>query len=386
MNLETAIIDYRRNVQGLNTSREELKKDLDMYSNKLIALFANMNVDYYCLKEAGRKNGQWVFSERVLSVLFDIFGQLLDKDSAAGMVIVGKSKDVRLNDLVKLVDLCMKLLGGAGISKDEIDVRREKVYRRLHIPLLEVSQELHGLENVINVSFNNEGDSLPLELHMKFQQYFARQIRVLKIEAALMYLSMNQEYEYLKLREEVSKIKMLDGRGEYEEKVKNIGEILKSEFPELNIANPQQVEAYVRRRNELMKMSRSEFLNYIDFMTQQAKIDKLCVESQEYCEQVDVLNKNLCKAVNIDTKVRNYVREEEKLQNIRNKIIMEQLGEEELECPDVVLDYFGNEDTIDIESLFSKNLSLIGSMLKYNKDIEKTILFEMSEQLFGKLL
>ena len=72
---------------------------------------------------------------------------------------------------------------------------------------------------------------------------------------------------------------------------------------------------------------------YIKYMTQQAKIDALCGESDEYNNQIDIINKYLAKNVNLKTKVNKYAELMEQLEEIKQRIIKEQLQEEKIEQP-----------------------------------------------------
>jgi len=72
---------------------------------------------------------------------------------------------------------------------------------------------------------------------------------------------------------------------------------------------------------------------YIEYVTQQAKIEALCGENDEYNEQIDVINKYLAKNVNLKTKVNKYAELMEQLEDIKQRIIKEQLQEEIIEQP-----------------------------------------------------
>jgi len=204
MDLGSVVVDYRRKM-GMNTSISEQKKDLDLYGSKLKALFENMNIDYTIFKEEKRKNAAWKFPDEQEESLFDLLSQLTNKDSCASAVIVGKAANVPLNDLLELVDLCLDLMKGLGVSDGNINEIKNGIFKMLEIPLLEIKQELSGLQQVAEISFSNESDALPMSLHMKYQKYLSGEIRKLKRKAALVYLGMNQEYEHNELVNEAKK-------------------------------------------------------------------------------------------------------------------------------------------------------------------------------------
>lgn len=389
MNLENVIIDYRKEILKSNTpTAKELKKDLDLYSRKLITLFDNMGIDHLALKEDRRKNGQWRFEDNKKKTLFVLLEQLSNKQSAASMVSVGKEEEVSLICLVELVDLCMDLLDGTGISKGQLEKEREKAYKRLEIPLMELRQEIHGLEHVIETSFDNEDDVLPMELHMKFQEYFSKKIRALKLEAALVYYSMNEEVSSRKFMGAVSSLKKTDGWDEYQNNSKKIRAILAEEFPNLNITDKVQTEEYEKRRKELMSKYPSKIEEFRKYAVQQAKIDGLCEENEEYCKQVEKINSIMKKKTKGETKVFNYCKEMDKLHQIKDEISKNEFGENLLERPDICCEEEMGQDAFDVDEILNRNFGIIRGIIYYDseEEIKNRALYQLAEQIFGKLL
>ena len=379
MDLGSVLIDYRRKM-GMNTSASEQKKDLDLYGGKLKSLFDNMNIDYTIFKEDRRKNAAWNFPIEKEELLFDLFTHLTDKESCASAIIVGKATDVPLNDLLELVDLCLDLMKGLGISDSKIKEIKNEVFKMLEIPLQEIKQELSGLQQVAEISFSNESDALPMSLHMKYQKYLSEEIRKLKRKAALVYLGMNQEYEHSELVNEVNALKSTEEFQQHMKVSKDVETILAEEFPDKNL------EQYYSRRKELMEELKASMIPYIEYMTQQAKIEVLCCESDEYNNQIDVINKYLAKNVNLKTKVIKYAELMEQLDELKQRIIKEQLQKEIIEQP-LVIPFKEFEENLNEEEVLKNNISFFSGMLSYCSEAElrDKMMFILAEQLFGKL-
>ncbi len=382
MDLGSLVINYRRKM-GMNTSISEQKKDLDFYGSKLKALFENMNIDYTIFKEEKRKNAAWKFPDEQEELLFDLLSQLTNKDSCASEVIVGKAANVPLNDLLELVDLCLELMKGLGISDGNINEIKTGIFKMLEIPLLEIKQELSGLQQVAEISFSNESDALPMSLHMKYQKYLSGEISKLKRKAALVYLGMNQEYEHNELVNEANALKSTDEFQQHMKVSRDVETILAEEFPDKNLENAKQ---YYARRKELMEEQKASMIPYIEYMTQQAKIEALCGESDEYNNQIDIINKYLAKNVNLKTKVNKYAELMEQLEEIKQRIIKEQLQEEKIEQP-LIIPFKEFEEDLNEEEVLKNNISLFSGMLSYCSEAElrDKMMFILAEQLFGKL-
>lgn len=382
MDLGSVLIDYRRKM-GMNTSASEQKKDLDLYGGKLKSLFDNMNIDYTVFKEEKRKNAAWNFPLEKEGLLFDLFTQLTDKESCASAIIVGKAADVPLNDLLELVDLCLDLMKGLGLSESDIKEVKNEVFKMLEIPLQEIKQELSGLQQVAENSFSNESDALPMSLHMKYQKYLSEEIRNLKRKAALVYLGMNQEFEHNELMNEVNALKSTKEFQQHMKVSKDVEAILEEEFPD---KKPENMEQYYSRRKELMEERKASMIPYIEYVTQQAKIEALCGENDEYNEQIDVINKYLAKNVNLKTKVNKYAELMEELEDIKKRIIKEQLQEEIIEQP-LIIPFKEFEEKFNEEEVLKNNISLFSGMLSYEDEegLRDKVIFGLAEQLFGKL-
>lgn len=388
MNLGEAIIDYRREVLKICTDQEDLKKDIDLLSGKLRKLFSNMNIDIKLFKEGGKKTGQWIFPESKKKVLFSVFTQLFDKDSVASMVSCGKYEDVKLSCLLELVDSCLDLLTELG--SDDVKKIKNNVYKMLDIPLLSIRQELHEFERIMNLSFYNDDDCLPMELHMKYQKYFTQKLNELKIIAAMTYCGMNQEYQNILLRKEASRLKRSDGVDSYIKIQRYTTKLLNAEFPDLDISDSEMMCKYNERRKDLLEHVDNPFSEYVKYIVMQAEIEQLCAESEEYCNQVVNLNKVISKKTGLETKVHNYVEEKNKLDEIRNKLIKGKYGDSVCEFPDNL--YVSDEDIEEdsegkIENILMDNISIMEAMVKYDKqNLDDKIHFNLTEDLFGKLM
>ena len=125
---------------------------------------------------------------------------------------------------------------------------------------------------------------------------------------------------------------------------------------------------------------------YIEYVTQQAKIEALCGENGEYNEQIDVINKYLAKNVNLKTKVNKYAELMEQLEDIKQRIIKEQLQEEIIEQP-LIIPFKEFEEKFNEEEVLKNNISLFSGMLSYEDEegLRDKVIFGLAEQLFGKL-
>ncbi|NCC01838.1 MAG: hypothetical protein EOM34_14405 [Clostridia bacterium] len=125
---------------------------------------------------------------------------------------------------------------------------------------------------------------------------------------------------------------------------------------------------------------------YIEYVTQQAKIEALCGENDEYNEQIDVINKYLAKNVNLKTKVNKYAELMEQLEDIKQRIIKEQLQEEIIEQP-LIIPFKEFEEKFNEEEVLKNNISLFSGMLSYEDEegLRDKVIFGLAEQLFGKL-
>ena len=125
---------------------------------------------------------------------------------------------------------------------------------------------------------------------------------------------------------------------------------------------------------------------YIEYVTQQAKIEALCGENDEYNEQIDVIKKYLAKNVNLKTKVNNYAELMEELEDIKKRIIKEQLQEEIIEQP-LIIPFKEFEEKFNEEEVLKNNISLFSGMLSYEDEegLRDKVIFGLAEQLFGKL-
>lgn len=168
---------------------------------------------------------------------------------------------------------------------------------------------------------------------MKYHEYLSGEIRKLKRKAALVYLGMNQEYEHNELMNEVHALKSTDEFQQHIKVSRDVEEILAEEFPDKKMENAEQ---YYARRKELMKSRNASMIPYIDYMTQQVKIDALCSESKEYNNQVDIINKYLAKNVSLETKIHKYAELMEHLGEIKERIMKEQLHEQIIEKPLII--------------------------------------------------
>ena len=262
---------------------------------------------------------------------------------------------------------------------------KTRKYRKF-IPLLSIRQELHEIERIMNFSFYNDDDCLPMELHMKYQKYFTRKVNELKIIAAMTYCRMNQEYQYILLRKEASKLKKCNGVDDYFKTLGDIRKSLDEEFPNLDISDSEMMDEYNKREKKLLDIVENPFTEYVKYVVMQAEVDQLCAESEEYCNQVEHLNKVIAKKTGIETKVHNYVKEQEKLDEIRNKLIKEKYGDNLCECPNNLV---VSEDDINenIDNILIDNVSIMEAMVKYDKqNLKDKIHFNLTENLFGKLM
>lgn len=171
---------------------------------------------------------------------------------------------------------------------------KTRKYRKF-IPLLSIRQELHEFERIMNFSFYNDDDCLPMELHMKYQKYFTRKVNELKIIAAMTYCRMNQEYQYILLRKEASKLKKCNGVDDYFKTLGDIRKSLDEEFPNLDISDSEMMDEYNKREKKLLDIVENPFTEYVKYVVMQAEVDQLCAESEEYCNQVEHLNKVIAK-------------------------------------------------------------------------------------------
>ena len=98
------------------------------------------------------------------------------------------------------------------------------------------------------------------------------------------------------------------------------------------------------------------------------------------------MNKVIAKKTGIETNVHNYVKEQEKLDEIRNKLIKEKYGDNLCECPNNLV---VSEDDINenIDNILIDNVSIMEAMVKYDKqNLKDKIHFNLTENLFGKLM
>lgn len=304
------------------------------------------------------------------------------------MVSCGKYEDVKLSCLLELVDSCLDLLTELG--SDDVKKIKNNVYKMLDIPLLSIRQELHEFERIMNLSFYNDDDCLPMELHMKYQKYFTQKLNELKIIAAMTYCGMNQEYQNILLRKEASRLKRSDGVDSYIKIQRYTTKLLNAEFPDLDISDSEMMCKYNERRKDLLEHVDNPFSEYVKYIVMQAEIEQLCAESEEYCNQVVNLNKVISKKTGLETKVHNYVEEKNKLDEIRNKLIKGKYGDSVCEFPDNL--YVSDEDIEEdsegkIENILMDNISIMEAMVKYDKqNLDDKIHFNLTEDLFGKLM
>lgn len=383
MNMENMIIDYRREIQIIDTeSIADIKNDMDIYSKGLKKLFWGLNVDYYVLKENRRKNGNWNFPDSKKDAVYKLFTQIRQKDSTINLIICGKASTCDVYALLDVVELILDLFRENGESDDILENKRETMYRALELPLLEVKRELRNLEMVIDKTYDNEEDEFTLDLHMMYQRYISDRIRQVKVEAAMLYVAINEEISATKFRNEAPVIVEELNLESLNQKMDDANAILRDEYPKVNIFDKEMMSHYNERASELLGLTDNEqYSKFKRYLIQKTKIQRLCEESKEYCEIVSRINSAIQKKTGDQTKVNNYL----KLENERQKIVAEiisSMGEEIIENP---IPY--SNAKIDYNGIFGTNKDAISQMCDHEDEekIKDTMLYWSAEEFFGPL-
>ena len=102
---------------------------------------------------------------------------------------------------------------------------------------------------------------------MKYQKYFySKSERTKNYCKAMTYCRMNQEYQYILLRKEASKLKKCNGVDDYFKTLGDIRKSLDEEFPNLDISDSEMMDEYNKREKKLLDIVENPFTEYVKYV------------------------------------------------------------------------------------------------------------------------